>query len=91
MGTLYVHWSSFNARLRAYCRSKHIKYFVRDGSTAEEEYYGVIWTLCWTSFHRWTGINGAALWGYGLGQKSHPFSRAITLAIPEKHAWGLAQ
>ena len=87
MGTLYVHWSSFNARLRAYCRSKHIKYFVRDGSAAEEEYYGVIWTLCSTSFHRWTGINGAALWGYGLGQKSHPFSRTITLAIPEKHAW----
>ena len=37
------------------------------------------------------GINGAALWGYGLGQKSHPFSRTITLVIPEKHAWGLAQ
>ena len=46
--------------------------------------------LCSTSSHRWTGINGAALWGYGLGQKSHPFSRAITLAIPEKHAWARA-
>ena len=31
------------------------------------------------------------LQGYGIDQKSHPFSRAITLAIPEKHAWGLAQ
>ena len=89
MGTLYVRWSSFNARLRANCRSKHAKYFVRDGSAAEEEYYGVIWTLCSISFHRWTG-NSAVLWGYGLDQKSHPFSRKITLAIPEKHAWARA-
>ena len=47
--------------------------------------------LCSTSYHSWTGINGEALWGYGLGQKSHPFSRRITLAVPEKYALGLAQ
>ena len=81
MGALYVRWSRFNAGLRANCRSKHAKYFVHEGSAAEEEYYGVVWTLCSTSFHRWTGN------GYGIDQKSHTFSREITLAIPEKHAW----
>ena len=82
MGTLYVRWSSLDALLRTYCRSKHIKYFAHDELATEEEYYGVIWTRSSMSFHGWTGINGAALQGYGLDQKSHPFSRAITLAIP---------
>ena len=68
----------------------HAKYFVRDGSAAEEEYYGVIWTLCWHLFI--VGLEMVqVLQGYGIDQKSHPFSRAITFAIPEKHAWGLAQ
>ena len=59
---------------------------MHEGSEVREAYYGVIWTRCSTSFHRWTG-NEAALQGYGIDQKSHIFSRTIALAIPEEHAW----
>ena len=65
-------------------------YFVHEGSAAEEEYYGVIWTLCWHLFI--VGLEMVqVLQGYGLDQERHLFSRRITLPIPEEHAWGLAQ